>query len=238
MCNSTQIYNSRTQRCIQNTARNRARIQNATKIKSAFEQAAPPQTKTRQKCISLCENFCRENVLGDGDCEFHSVAKIINSISDARITTADLRSICSNMMRDKSYITNEQLRIIRVAYQEDRADEKWTHRSDMDDISISRYRKRVSKAMLQKGFWGDQVTLNMLSYHFKVDFWVIDESCHVIHTTPSQSNDLALLYLHNMHYSPIRLTNAVESGFVLDIENPTIKKVLKRLLQKKKKVMK
>ena len=176
--------------------------------------------------------------IGDGDCEFHSVAKIINSVSDARITTVDLRSICSNMMRDKSYITNEQLRIIRVAYQEDRADEKWTHRSDMDDISISRYRKRVSKAVLEKGFWGDQVTLNMLSYHFKIDFWVIDESCHVIHTTPSLSNDLALLYLHNMHYSPIRLTTAFESGFVLDIENPTVRRVLKRLLQKKKKEMK
>lgn len=238
MCNANQIYNSITERCIQNTARNRTRIQNSTKNKKPLKQDPPP-SKSRQKCILLCENFCRENVIGDGDCEFHSIAKIINSVLDheSKITTADLRLICSKMMRDKEYISNKELRILRVAYKEDRADESWTHRSDMDVISIRRYRKRVSRAILSQGFWGDQVTLNMLSYHFRINFWVINRNCNIVHTTPPSTRNihapLALLHLHDMHYSPLRLKSN-HPEYILNVQSPTVKEILNQLLQMRK----
>jgi len=141
------------------------------------------------------------------------------------------------MMRDKEYLSNKELRILRVAYKEDRADESWTHRSDMDVISISRYRKRISRAILSKGFWGDQVTLNMLSYHFRINFWVINQDCSIIHTTPSYTSNIhapvALLHLHDMHYSPLRLRSN-HPEYILDVQNPDVKKVLNQLLQKRK----
>lgn len=212
------------------------RDSNTTNKNTSTSTSSKTNSSTSAKSIKVvdnnqtvfCSHKCKNNLLylsptlTQGDCEFDSVRQIINSENlGTQWTIEDLRELCAAEVKR---IPTSEIMIMRAAYDEDRVSEKWMRRLPLN-LTISEYQNILSQAMKTNDFWGDQFTLNMMSFHLNIQFIVLDLHCNIVHTTSAPfGSHIGLLYREGLHYSPLyTMTSTNERRFVFNFDDRCIK---------------
>lgn len=180
-------------------------------LQNALLLSTPRRKLKPSGCGVQCsgETLYVDSVRGDGDCQFHSIAMIVNStlsFDEQPFSVERLRGICKKYILEN--MSNETLTDVFDMYSVTQADLSWM--VEMPPLT-RKYRNRFRQYFAdvvgdRYEFWGDEMTLNILGDHFKLHFIVVDGNCRpVFQSTWNKGDPAAFLHFnHSMdHYSPI-----------------------------------
>lgn len=160
----------------------------------------------------LGEQLYISPVRGDGDCQFHSVATILNSEllpHERPYSVERLRAICKTYVTYR--ISDETITDLMSTYAVTQADERWVIEMPRDQYghtSVKSFPRYFADVISERyTFWGDELTLNILSHALKIRFIVLKKHCQPQYQTAANpGSHVAFLYLKHQHYSPVYFT--------------------------------
>lgn len=143
-----------------------------------------------------------------GDCQFESLKIVANSDPKyQKVDVTELRRACATAIATS--ISDNELLVIREHVPLEHISENWVNMMPRE-LTIPQFRLYLAKSVLPKGdYWGDSITLPILSNYLGIRLIIIDGNCSLQFVTdsPFPEAPVAILRYEGLHYEPIFTMN-------------------------------